>query len=233
MLAKECQIRKYFVIYKCIAWNKSISDNSGSIGAWDPTVLELSHVILQLWDEIWGSNWSVISGIRVRLDGSAINPVENLGEENNLDNFLEESPAEEDGTTKVVVESWIVLTDVDPVAEGVPVIEERSHGGESDHIFEDDSHEWRVEKGDHQPGHGGGDIRHPSWFPSCLVLHNPGGSVKDLVDKHSSEAHDKGVDTIPENGLSIISLTDKVVGEVSGVWASLLIVVGHSCSNFF
>ena len=92
---------------------------------------------------------SVVSGVRVLLDGSAVDPVENLGEENDLDNFFEESPAEEDGAANPVTKFGVPFLAVNPVAEGGPVAEEGSHDGESNHIFEDDSHEIGIEKGNH------------------------------------------------------------------------------------
>ena len=88
-----------------------------------------------------------------------------MGKENDLDELLEDSPAEPDECAEPVVKI-LVLVGHEVGAIGVPVAEEWSHNGEGDHIFENDSHEVRVKEGDHEPGDGGRDVEEPAGLES-------------------------------------------------------------------
>ena len=91
-----------------------------------------------------------------------------MGKENNLDELLEDSPAEPDESTEPVVKI-LVLVIHEVCAICVPVSEEGSHDREGDHIFEDDSHEVGVKERDHEPRDGGGDIEEPAGLESLRV----------------------------------------------------------------
>ena len=168
---------------------------------------------------------------------SLVSPVHDSGNEDDLDDTLDQAMGNEDGTPQEELDVVVgALTGNEVLGDIVPLDEEWSEDGDGDKISEDGPHETTIKHGYHKPAHADGEEHHLNGMEPSGVQGDELVVVEEPVGWDDSIAHDQGSQSVPAHGSGVVissDLTGDTVLDVAASVTTINLCVTHINYFFF
>ena len=165
--------------------------------------------------------------------GATINPVEDLGEEKDLYDFLDNDGCEPCDAPEIVHQALVVTPGPEVGGEGVPVHVERSKNGNSCKSLQDGKECLVVlDEASEEPCDANGDVHIVMILEAVRIQANLLDFVENNPDEERTNAHEQAVSTVPVHGLTVIEIADPAAYNALGlgsVITAVVLSVTHTC----